>query len=153
MHPPIRALAVDVLGIHPQNAGMLIVTVSLDARPPLSWRRHFLDACRSLPHDPAHEPLVEGDCIYITPRDARLEEEVAQVVQAIAQANARERAGWLGLPTPDEEGVRDPRVLVHEALTAETRLRIAQARRRASGLSDEFKHAQECTPLRPDSDG
>jgi hypothetical protein len=153
MYQPIHAIAVEIVGIHPQNPRMLIVTISLDHAPPLSWRRHVLTACRSRPHDPAHEPLVEGDSIFITPVDERLEQEVAQVTAHIAQANTREFSDSTGIPEQAETTSGAPRRLVDAALTPETLRRIAHARRRAMGLSDEMKLGSDALRIRPDSDG
>jgi hypothetical protein len=153
MYEPIHAIAVEVVGIHPQSPRMLIVTIRLNHAPRLSWRRHFLTACRSRPHDPAHEPLVEGDSIFITPVDERLEQEVAQVTAHIAQANAREFSDSARVPEMAKLTIGAPGHLVDAAMTPETLRRIADARRRAMGLSDEMKLGSEVMRARRDSDG
>ena len=128
---PIKPLRVDVVGIHPRFARLLIIELELDQAPPARWIEVFAAAGKDMPWIEMHPPTVQGSRIIITPTDTDLEEEVAHVEERIQLANQQ----WLAALEAERafEAVKDAD---SDLFSADMRERIAAARQRTRMMSE-----------------
>ena len=125
---PIRLLHVDVAGIHPRYARLLMIEIELDRAPDARWIQFFDEAGKGLPWLDMHPPVVVGARITLTPTDEALEQEVAHVEERVAIANARsyEEAAAASRADP----------LSEHSFSNEMRERIAAAKSRTRMMSE-----------------
>lgn len=137
---PIQPIAVEVLGIHPKYARLLVVQVVLGPRPARRWRELFEQAGISLPLVDIQAPAIDGHVVTITPGDDQLEAAVDHVQARIRLANARYVAELAGqrfahqrqsAPHAAPEAELDP-------AASDVISRIDAARARARQLSQAF---------------
>lgn len=131
--PPIKPLSVEVVGIHPRYARLLVIEVLLDQTPPQGWVDCFDSAGKELPWIEMHPPAVHGGKIVLHPMDSDIEQEVAYTEERILVANQR----WLAA-LATEAPPAAPEELVGETFSAEVRERIAAARQRTRSMSEAF---------------
>jgi len=145
---PIKPVEVEVVGIHPRFARLLVVQIRLDAPPNSRWRQLFLAV--GLASEGREEPMtLEGNIITVTMPDAELEAEVGRIEQRMRLVNARvslekriESAGF------SEPTLRLSQAVRQEGFSPEVRARMEEARMAASRLSGCFLSAQ-WEPLPP----
>lgn len=127
--PPIKPLRVEVAGIHPRYARLLIIEIELDQAPTPRWIELFHLAAQSLPWIEMHPPKVTGSKIVLTPTDGDLEDEVAHVEERVQLANTRWR---------EELEMSQPEPISAESFSEDIRDRIAAARLRTRTMSEAF---------------
>lgn len=131
--PPIKPVRVDVVGIHPQYARLLILEIELDQIPPARWVECFERAAQDMPWIDMHPPCVRGCTITLNPGDAEIEGEVAHVEERVLLANQR----WLALlaadAAPEAANAQDS-----DMFSPDVRERIAAARARTRSMSEAF---------------
>ena len=130
---PIKPLRVEVVGIHPRYARLLIIEVELDQVPPPRWVECFDKAGESLPWIDMHPPTVHRSKIILHPTDEDIEPEVAHTEERILLANQR----WLAALAAEQT----PATLVDsdsDVFSPEIRERIAAARQRTRTMSEAF---------------
>ncbi len=131
--PPIKPTRVEVIGIHPQYARLLIIEVELDQLPSERWNAFFAAAGKELPWTDMHPPQLQGSKIILYPTDADIEQEVAYTEERILLANQR----WLAALEAERPPVV-PRAEESDQFSADVRERIAAARQRTRPMSEAF---------------
>jgi hypothetical protein len=131
--PPIKPVRVDVVGIHPQFARLLIIEVELDQVPPPRWVECFENVGKEMPWIEMHPPTVRTSKILLHPSDSDIEQQVAHVEERVLLANQR----WLALlaaeAPPSQANAHDS-----DMFSADVRERIAAARARTRTMSEAF---------------
>lgn len=134
----IKPVAVDVVGIHPRHARLLVVQIRLEPMPEARWRQLFLAA--GLEREDDIEPMtLEGAFVNLAVPDADLEREVDRIEQRIRLVNARVA---LDMRVPAAESgainMRLSQAIRLEAFSPDVRQRIEQARVAAQRISGVF---------------
>ena len=131
--PPIKPVRVDVVGIHPQYARLLIIEIELDQIPPARWISCFEDAGKEMPWIDMHPPTVRGSKILLHPSDVDIEQEVAHVEERVLLANHC----WLALLAAEAPPVPG-NAQDSDMFSPDVRERIAAARARTRTMSEAF---------------
>ena len=134
----IKPVAVDVVGIHPRHARLLVVRIRLEPSPDARWRQLFLGA--GLEGEDSAEPMtLLGELVTLAVPDALLESEVDRIEQRIRLVNARVS---LDARVPSAQSgainMRLSQAMRLEAFSPDVRARIEQARLAAQRLSGVF---------------
>ncbi len=131
--PPLKPTHVEVVGIHPRYARLLVIEVTLDDLPTPEWIGFFEQSGKELPWIEMHPPQVVGQKIVLNPTDEDIEQEVAHIEERVLMANQR----WLAMlaaaqkPTSTLDSDSD-------LFSADVRARIDAARKRTRSMSEAF---------------
>lgn len=131
--PPIKPVRVDVVGIHPQFARLLILEVELDQVAPQRWVDFFDGLGKEMPWIDMHPPVVRGCKIVLHPSDADIEQEVAHVEERVLLANQRWLAQLAAEAPPPAANAQES-----DMFSPDVRERIAAARARTRSMSEAF---------------
>lgn len=132
---PIVPKSIDVIGIHAQHHHLLVVRVTLSARPPTAWRK--LLTALSMERDLA----IDDEGITFHPTDDAMElaiEDLSDVIRRVNEAYAVTQT----VPRAPSHPAMAPfsaMVELQETASPDTIARIIAARRRATGLSGVFQ--------------
>ena len=131
--PPINPLRIEVVGIHPQYARLLVIEIELDQPPTLAWIACFHVVVAETAAPAMHPPQVRGNTIVLHPTDADLEQEVAYAQEQILLANQCWQAQLSAMPA-----LATAPELDSDMFSPDVRERIAAARQRTRSMSEAF---------------
>ncbi len=138
---PIWPKTVDVLGIHPQHARLLVVRLILTARPPSRWRALLLQAVLDVGLRLAVPMQIDDLGLEIALPDDALEPELRYLESAIRKANqqmaAEERPERQSAGTPVRNWTTT--MELQETMSQDLRNRLTRARQVAQAMSGVFQ--------------
>jgi len=138
----ILPVMVDVIGVHPRFARLLLVEISVAPMPPKRWVELFNDHGGDGGRRPDFAPRAKGDAIAITPPDSELEMHVQAVERRMRQVNAKLAKESAELTPQPIEAARVSHAIAQEAFSPDVRERILAARSVAARMSDVFQSSQ-----------
>lgn len=138
---PIRPVCVEVVGVHPKHARLLLVEIVLEPPPSAKWADLFNNFRSAYPGQEHFAPKVRGDTIVVTPPDDEMAEYVLSVERQIRAVNAQLTAASGEHPTRGDV-IRLSQAVSRESFSEEVRRRILQARETARAMSGVFQSSE-----------
>ncbi len=135
----VKPVLVEVVGVHPVYARLLMVEISLDPVPSKRWIEMFNEFDGASLQRDHFAPVAKGDAILVTPPDGEMETYVQAVERRIRHVNKRIVDEVASTTPPGQRAARVSQAIAQEAFSADIRDRIMAARKAAANMSGVFQ--------------
>lgn len=148
---PIRPVAVDVVGVDPNDNSALLVEVHLNRTPSARWSDLFGQLGVQLLDPRASQTSLDGPVVVLTSRDRDMDKQLQALERLIRHTNARlQDEDSQQLPAV-KATMRMSQAIAQESMSPDIRRRLEAAKRKARTMTGVFESSHwevvEVTPL------